>query len=66
MEPKEVTIMRGSTLPRGSRRPRTIDNKRVCIAQGCETVLSRYNPRSTCHLHAPVRYPRIRGSVMES
>lgn len=66
MEPKEVTIMRGSTLPRGSRRPRTIDKKRVCMAHGCETVLSRYNPRSTCHLHAPVRYPRIRGSVMES
>lgn len=27
----------------------------------CETVLSRYNKREACHVHAPVKFPRIRG-----
>ncbi len=66
VETGEVSILRGSALPRGTRRPRTVEDRRICAARGCRTVLSRYNPRSTCHVHAPVRYPRIRGSVVES
>lgn len=29
----------------------------------CDTRLSRYNRKRTCHVHTPVRYPRIRGRV---
>lgn len=43
------------------RRPAAREEERVCRADGCGTRLSRYNPRELCHLHAPIRFPRIRG-----
>jgi len=27
-------------------------------------VLSRYNQSDMCHLHRPVRFPRVRGAVV--
>lgn len=45
------------------RRPKTVDGFRVCAMDECDTRLSRYNRRQTCHAHTPVRYPRIRGRV---
>ena len=46
----------------GKRRaPKTIDERRVCAATTCDTVLSRYNRKATCHVHAPVKFPRVRG-----
>ena len=46
----------------GKRRaPKAIDERRVCVDAGCDTVLSRYNRKSTCHLHAPTKFPRVRG-----
>lgn len=27
----------------------------------CGTPLSRYNPGPTCYLHAPLKFPRVRG-----
>ena len=34
---------------------------RVCVEQGCPTVLSRYNDGEHCALHAPMVVPRMRG-----
>lgn len=46
----------------GKRRaPKAIDERRVCSAKDCDTVLSRYNRRVTCHVHAPTKFPRVRG-----
>lgn len=44
-----------------SRRPKTYNANRVCTSSECETVLSKYNQREFCHVHAPVKFPRIRG-----
>ena len=43
------------------RAPKAIDGRRVCVSSGCDTVLSRYNRKATCHVHAPVKFPRVRG-----
>lgn len=46
----------------GKRRaPKAVDERRVCAAKNCDTVLSRYNRKSTCHVHAPIKFPRVRG-----
>jgi hypothetical protein len=45
----------------GRRAPKQVEERRVCAHTGCVTVLSRYNRRPTCHVHAPIRFPRIRG-----
>lgn len=37
---------------------------RVCAAPGCETRLSRYNPRDKCWTHADFKVPRLRGRVV--
>ena len=34
---------------------------RVCVEDGCATVLSRYNDGEHCALHAPMQVPRMRG-----
>ena len=48
--------------PAGNRRaPKVVDDRRVCAAKGCETVLSRYNRKLTCHVHSPIKFPRVRG-----
>lgn len=43
------------------RRPKAVDERRVCAAPDCETILSRYNRKTHCHVHAPIKYPRVRG-----
>jgi len=58
------TIKGRSIRPR-SRRPKQYAADRVCASEGCETVLSRYNSHAFCHSHAPKRYPRVRGTVIE-
>lgn len=63
MEPRETYPVRGSMVTRGSRRSAVAKSRRVCVARGCETVLSRYNLRPTCYHHAPVSYPRLRGTI---
>lgn len=48
--------------PAGNRRaPKAIDERRTCTHRDCETVLSRYNRKVTCHVHSPVKFPRVRG-----
>jgi hypothetical protein len=58
-------ILRASR-PRGrSRRPKTADEGRVCSADDCDTILSRYNRAEHCNTHKPVKYPRLRGVLKE-
>lgn len=38
--------------------------ERTCEEPGCETLLSRYNDREFCSLHAPMFVPRMRGKVL--
>ena len=48
--------------PTGRRRaPKAVEEQRVCAASDCETVLSRYNRKVTCHVHSPIKFPRVRG-----
>ncbi len=47
------------------RRPKSYEAGRVCGGTGCETRLSRYNKGEFCHVHAPVKFPRVRGRVEE-
>ncbi len=37
------------------------DPGRICAAEGCETMLSRYNPSRFCWQHADVVFPNYRG-----
>jgi hypothetical protein len=46
----------------GKRRaPKAVEGRRVCAEKGCDTVLSRYNRKNHCHVHAPTKFPRVRG-----
>lgn len=51
----------GSTV---GRRPAIHEDGRVCASNDCDTILSRYNPRSRCRVHAIPRYPRLRGQPL--
>ncbi len=46
----------------GKRRaPKAVNERRICGLGSCDTVLSRYNRKSMCHVHAPLKFPRVRG-----
>lgn len=53
---------RGS-VPLAGRKPKTDDRHRRCADESCNTILSRYNLGELCRVHAPIRFPRIRGRV---
>jgi hypothetical protein len=55
------TTISSSRVATSGKKPRVDDNRRVCSDTECETVLSRYNTHKYCHLHRPVRFPRVRG-----
>ena len=55
------SIITGRKFTGKRRAPKTIDGRRVCAADGCETVLSQYNKKATCYTHSPVNFPRVRG-----
>jgi len=53
-----------AVTPRGRARSRKLkvnDERRVCKAPGCVTVLSKYNSDSLCFVHQPPKKVRIRG-----
>ena len=45
------------------RRPKTAAVGRVCENEDCSVVMSRYNTAKFCHIHRPLKYPRVRGIV---
>jgi hypothetical protein len=56
--------VRGRHLRGRGRKPRRFDADRVCRSRGCSTRLSTYNRSEFCHVHAPARFPRVRGRVV--
>ncbi len=61
MTGRDDRLLRATTVAVAGRRPRTVDERRVCPIEGCDTVLSRYNSGETCLPHQPTRFPRVRG-----
>jgi hypothetical protein len=57
-------IMRGTRIKGKLRAPKAKDGDRRCAADGCSTLLSRYNKSEFCYAHAPTKYPRLRGRVV--
>lgn len=49
-------------LPIKGRRPPQARDGRRCAQLGCGTLLSRYNRRDLCYVHAGTRFPRVRGT----
>ena len=47
----------------GMRRPGPECSGRVCMAYGCETRLSRYNPSEVCSIHGGYSMGRATGAV---
>jgi len=45
---------------------RTYPVGRVCIADGCPTILTVYNPNDKCFFHQPFKRPRLRGRLAPS
>jgi hypothetical protein len=61
LQNEELGVLRGSTTPPASVSPiRAFSAGRVCEADACETVLSRYNDGARCWQHEPARHYQIR------
>jgi hypothetical protein len=58
-------IVKGAAIKGVTRPSRRFAVGRVCSKQGCETKLSQYNKTDYCHAHAPVRFPRVRGKILD-
>jgi hypothetical protein len=54
MENRATTVLRGRSLLSvavGMSKTRTYGSGRTCAVEGCDTILSAYNPSRTCALH---------------
>jgi hypothetical protein len=58
--------VRGAAIKGMTRPSKRFADGRVCAKHGCETRLSQYNKAEYCHAHAPVRFPRVRGKIVDS
>ncbi|MDA9655432.1 hypothetical protein N9S94_00285 [Candidatus Actinomarina] len=57
--------LKASQIKGGIRPSKSFDQGRVCIDESCKTKLSIYNKRDHCFNHAPVKYPRVRGRILQ-
>jgi len=57
-------VVKGQTIKGVTRPSKDFGEGRVCAKRECDTKLSRYNRREFCYLHAPVKYPRVRGRII--
>lgn len=57
--------VRGAAIKGVSRPSKRFSQDRVCSKLGCETRLSQYNKAEYCHAHAPIRFPRVRGKILD-
>lgn len=55
--------MKGRSVTGAARPSKEFSEGRVCREESCITKLSKYNKRDFCYLHAPVKYPRVRGRI---
>lgn len=58
-QPTEVATLVGDP----GRAPTRFQAGRICTEPSCETRLSMYNRYTTCFLHSPIRFPRVRGRI---
>lgn len=58
--------VRGAAIKGMTRPSRRFATGRVCAKPECKTKLSQYNKAEFCHAHAPVRFPRVRGKIVDS
>ncbi len=56
--------VRGAAIKGVTRPSKRFETGRVCAKKSCETKLSQYNKAEFCHAHAPVRFPRVRGKIL--
>ena len=57
--------LKASLIKGGIRPSKSFEQGRVCNDESCETKLSIYNKRDFCFNHAPVKYPRVRGRILQ-
>ena len=57
--------LKASQIKGGIRPSKSFDQGRVCKDESCNTQLSIYNERDHCFNHAPVKYPRVRGRILQ-
>lgn len=58
-------IVKGAAIKGMTRPSRRFAVGRECAKPGCDTKLSQYNKAEFCHAHAPVRFPRVRGKILD-
>ena len=58
--------VRGAAIKGVTRPSKRFAEGRVCARQGCHTRLSQYNKAEYCHAHAPIRFPRVRGKILDA
>ena len=58
-------IVKGAAIKGAARPSKRFATGRECANPGCETRLSQYNKAEYCHAHAPIRFPRVRGKIMD-
>ena len=57
--------LKASQIKGGIRPSKSFDQGRTCKEESCKTQLSIYNKREYCFNHAPVKYPRVRGRILQ-
>ena len=57
--------LKASQIKGGIRPSKSFDQGRVCKDESCHKNLSIYNKRHHCFNHAPVKYPRVRGRILQ-
>ena len=57
--------LKASQIKGGIRPSKSFEQGRVWNDESCETKLSIYNKRDHCFNHAPVKYPRVRGRILQ-
>jgi hypothetical protein len=56
-------VMKGSKTRYATRKGKQFGENRVCIEEGCEQILSKYNSRKECFQHHKFKQPRVRGMI---
>jgi hypothetical protein len=58
--------VKGAAIKGMTRPSKRFSTGRVCAKPNCGTKLSQYNKAEYCHAHAPIRFPRVRGKIVDS
>lgn len=60
-----TNTVRGAAIKGVTRPSKRFSTDRTCAKKSCTTKLSQYNKAEYCHAHAPIRFPRVRGKIMD-